>query len=214
MADPDGVTGQARFGINGANRLGVRVPELRRLARAHRRDHSLALELWRSGVHEARIMATMIDDPALVTKQQMERWLRDFGSWDLVDHACGNLFDRTPFAFDKALEWSAREAEFQKRAGFSLMATLAVHDKDARDGDFKPFLAAIQRESYDDRNFVRKAVNWALRQIGKRNPALNVAAIKTAERVQKQGTRAARWIAADALRELRSDAVQRKLQRG
>ena len=213
LADPAGVAGQARFGITGANRLGIGVTALRTIARAHRRDHALALDLWSSRVHEARILATLVDDPALVTTAQMEEWLGDFDSWDVVDAACGNLFDRTPYAFEKALEWSTREAEFQKRAGFSLMAGLAVHDKSASDAAFKPFLAAIAREAHDDRNFVRKAVNWALRQIGKRNPVLNVAAIKTAETVRKQDTRAARWIANDALRELRSDAVQRKLRR-
>ena len=211
LADPADVAGQARFGITGANRLGIRVTELRRIARAHRRDHALAGELWRSGIHEARILATLVEDPALVTPAQMERWLHDLDSWDLVDHACGNVFDRTPHAHDKALEWSARKPEFQKRAGFSLMAALAVHDKAARNTVFTPFLKAIAREACDERNFVRKAVNWALRQIGKRNAALNAAAIREAEAIKKQDSKAARWIANDALRELRSDSVQKKL---
>ncbi len=211
LADPAGVAGQARFGITGANRLGIRVTDLRRIARAHRRDHQLAAELWRSGIHEARILATLVDDPKKVTERQMERWVKDFDSWDIVDGACGNLFDLTPFAVAKALEWSERKQEFQKRAGFALMAYVAVHDKKAPDETFAPFLAAIVREADDDRNFVRKAVNWALRQIGKRNRAMNAAALETAEAVRARGTRAARWIAADALRELRSDAVQKKL---
>ena len=211
LADPAGVEGQARFGITGANRLGVRVADLRRLARGHRRDHALAVELWLSGIHEARILATLVDDPAAVTKTQMERWVRDFDSWDIVDGACGNLFDQTPFAYDKALEWSRRKPEFQKRAGFALMAWLATHDKGAHDAAFRPFLAAIVREANDDRNFVRKAVNWALRCIGKRNQALNKAAIDTVRRVRALDTRAARWIAADALRELESPAVRAKL---
>ena len=143
LGDPAGIAGQARFGITGANRLGVRVTDLRRLARGHRRDHAVAAELWDSGVHEARILATLVDDPAKVTAAQMERWARDFDSWDVVDAACGNLFDKTPRASEKALEWSARTGEFQKRAGFALMASLAVHDKGARDDAFKPFLAAI-----------------------------------------------------------------------
>jgi 3-methyladenine DNA glycosylase AlkD len=213
LADPAGVEGQARFGITGANRLGVRVTDLRRLARGHRRDHPLAMELWSSGIHEARILATLVDDPAAVTKTQMERWVRDFDSWDIVDGACGNLFDQTPFAYDKALEWSGRKPEFQKRAGFALMAYIAVHDKSARDTAFKPFLGAIVREANDDRNFVRKAVNWALRQIGKRNQALHKEAIETALRVRALDTKAARWIAADALRELESAAVRAKVGR-
>ena len=211
LADPAGVTGQARFGVTGTNRLGVRVSDLRRLARGHRGDHVLAIELWNSGVHEARILATLVDDPARVTKKQMEQWVRDFDSWDVVDGACANLFDRTPHAYEKALEWSARAPEFQKRAGFALMAALAVHDRKASDVRFRPFLAAILREANDDRNFVRKAVNWALRQIGKRNAALNRMAIETAEAVRAQGTKPARWIASDALRELQSPAVCRKL---
>src|SRR5207244_7423305 len=150
----------------------------------HRGDHALAAALWASGVHEARILATLVDDPAKVGRTQMERWVRDFDSWDVVDAACGNLFDKTARAYETALEWSARAPEFQKRAGFSLMAALAVHDKAAPDARFRPFLAAVAREAGDDRNFVRKAVNWALRQIGKRNAALNRAAIQTAERVR------------------------------
>ena len=213
LADPAGVEGQARFGITGASRLGVRVTDLRRLARGHRRDHALALELWKTGIHEARILATLVDDPAAVTKAQLERWVREFDSWDIVDQACGNLFDKTSFAHDKALEWSARKPEFQKRAGFALMAYLAVHDKAARDAAFRPFLAAIVREANDERNFVRKAVNWALRQIGKRNLRLNLAAIETALVVRKLDTKAARWIAADALRELESPAVRAKVGR-
>ncbi|MGZ4211127.1 MAG: DNA alkylation repair protein [Actinomycetota bacterium] len=208
MEDPAGVAGQARFGITGANRLGVRVTHLRRLARPHRGNHALALALWDSGVHEARLLATLIDDPKRVTKGQMERWVKALDSWDLVDGACMNLFDKTPNAFDKALEWSARRPEFQKRAGFALMAALAVHDKRAPDASFRPFLAAIVREANDERNFVRKAVNWALRSIGKRNASLNAAAIRTAEKVRALGSRPARWIASDALRELTSEAVR------
>ena len=211
LADPEGVAGQARFGITGANRLGIRVTDLRRIARPHRRDHDLAAELWATGIHEARILATLVDDPKKVTVRQMEQWVRDFDSWDIVDGACGNLLDRTPFAMAKALEWSKRTAEFQKRAAFALMAYIAVHDKKAPDETFEPFLAAIEREAHDDRNFVRKAVNWALRQIGKRNEALNEHAIRTAESIKRQDTRSARWIANDALRELRSDAVRRKV---
>lgn len=214
VSDRSRLAGMARYGIATDKALGIAVPELRRLAKAIGRDHELAVELWGSEIHEARMLASMIDDPRQVTESQMEAWVHDFDSWDLCDQVCGNLFDRTTSAFRKAVEWSARDDEFVKRAGFALMASAAVHRKEVDDATFEVFLPIIRAEATDDRNYVKKAVNWALRQIGKRNPALNVAAIKTAERVQKQGTRAARWIAADALRELRSDAVQRKLQRG
>jgi 3-methyladenine DNA glycosylase AlkD len=195
----------ARFGIRPAHPLGISVTTLRRIARGLGRDHSLALSLWESGLHEARLLATMIDEPSLVTRAQMDRWARSFDSWDLCDQACMNLFDRTPFAWVMALRWSTRRAEFVKRAGFALMASLAVHDKEAADSAFEPFFVAIEREAGDDRNFVRKAVSWALRQIGKRNPELRRRAVEVAERVRSQGSRSARWIASDALRELGRD---------
>jgi 3-methyladenine DNA glycosylase AlkD len=213
LSDPANVEGQARFGITAANRLGVSLTQLRAIARKHKRDHALALALWDSGIHEARLLATLVDDPARVTVKQMERWLRDFDSWDTVDVACGNLFDRTPHAFAKAHEWAARTKEFQKRAGFTMMASLAVHARDAEDEDFEAFLPVIEREAHDGRNFVKKAVNWALRQIGKRNARLNRAAVAAAERIRAQGTRPARWIASDALRELTGDKVQAALRK-
>jgi 3-methyladenine DNA glycosylase AlkD len=212
-SNPDNVAGMARYGINSGNSYGVSMPELRRLGKTIGRDHALALELWSSGVHEARILAALVDDPAQVTEAQMESWVQDLDSWDVCDQLCSNLFDRTAFAYAKAMEWSARRPEFVKRAGFVLMAALAVHDKHAPDEAFLAFLPAIVREASDERNFVKKAVNWALRQIGKRNTALNQAAIETAETVRAQGTSTARWIAADALRELRSEAVQERLRR-
>lgn len=203
LENPSNVAGQRRFGITPTTRhLGVSIPVLRKLARAHRRDHALALALWDSGVHEGRILAAFVDDPAAVTRRQMDRWAADFDSWDVCDQVCGNLFDRTPFAIEKALAWSAREREFVKRAGFVLMAACAVHCKELDDAVFKNLLPIIERESDDDRNFVRKAVNWALRQIGKRNPALRRAAIAQARVIARRESRAARWIAADALREL------------
>ena len=201
MANPENAAGMARFGINPANTLGVSMPQLRALARG-RRDHQAALELWASGIHEARILAALVDDPALLTEAQMEDWVQDFDSWDVCDQVCMNLFDRNPLAYAKAIEWAGREAEFVKRAGFALMACLAWHDKGAADERFLEFLPVIQRESTDRRNFVKKAVNWALRQIGKRNPALNQAAIIAAREIQAVESPTARWIAADALREL------------
>ncbi len=214
MSNPHSVEGMARFGINSQNTLGVSVPAVRALAKEIGRDHNLAINLWKSGVHEARLLAGFIDEPTRVTESQAEKWARDFDSWDICDQVCSNLFDRTPFAVAKVKEWSRREEEFVKRAGFVLMAALAVHDKKADDKLFESFLPIIKRESTDERNFVRKAVNWALRQIGKRNPKLNRSAIRTAKEIQKLDGRAAKWVAADALRELEGPAVARKLAIG
>lgn len=203
----------ARFGIHAKKAYGVRIPELRKIAGQIGKDHSLANQLWSSGVQEARILASMIADPQKVTKIQMEKWAKDFDSWDLCDGCCGNLFDKTPFAYEKAMEWSSRKEEFVKRAGFSLMAYLAVHDKEAPDKKFLAFLAIIKHESRDERNFVKKAVNWALREIGKRNPSLNKKAIKAAEEIKLIDSRSARWIASDALREISGEAVQDRLRK-
>jgi len=203
--------GMARFGISTETALGISVTDLRKVGREIGRDHALALALWDTGIHEARILASIVDDPKAVTEEQMERWVADFDSWDLCDQCCGNLFEKTPFAFRKVVEWAAREAEFEKRAGFSLMAYIAVHRKKAPDADFLPFLEIIKREATDERNFVKKAVNWALRQIGKRNAWLNRAAIETAQEIAAMPSRSARWIAADALRELAGEAVQKRL---
>ena len=226
-ARPDGIEGLARFGIRTDTALGVPVPDLRRLAADVRRAvkddttgedarddqlHQIAADLWRSGVHEARTLAGMIDAPARVTPEQMEDWAADFDSWDVVDLVCSDLFDQTPFAYAKAREWAGREEEFVKRAGFCLMACLAVHDKEAPDAKLAAFFSLIEREAWDERNFVKKAVNWALRQIGKRNAELNRQAVACAERVLAQATRSARWTARDALRELRSDKVRKRLK--
>jgi 3-methyladenine DNA glycosylase AlkD len=192
----------ARFGINTRNSFGVGVTVLRGVAKKLGRDHQLALKLWDTGVREARILASLTADPSAITRGEMERWVRDLDSWDVCDGCCIDLFRKTPFAWDKALQWSARKPEFVKRAGFALMATLAVHDKAAGNQKFLDLLPVIERESSDDRNFVKKAVNWALRQIGKRNPALRKAALRSAQRLAKSETRSARWIGKDALREL------------
>jgi 3-methyladenine DNA glycosylase AlkD len=202
LADPDNVAGMARYGISPKGCLGVPMPVLRKMAKEIGRRHDLADELWQSGIHEARILAGLIDDPALVTDEQMERWVLDIDSWDICDQLCGNLFCRTVLALEKAVDWSGRPETFVKRAGFVLMAALAVHDKQADDAIFASFLPRIAREAGDDRNFVKKAVNWALRQIGKRNPSLNLLAVETARKIREMDARSARWIAADALREL------------
>jgi 3-methyladenine DNA glycosylase AlkD len=213
LSNPDAVAGMARFGINPKNTYGVSIPVLRKMAKQIGKNHLLAEKLWNSGIHEAQILAGMIDFPEMVTENQMESWVKDFDSWDVCDQCCSNLFDKTKFAHKKAIEWSKRREEFVKRAGFVLMATLAVHDKEAGDKEFLKFFPIIKREATDDRNFVKKAVNWALRQIGKRNLSLNKVAIQTAEEIQGIDSRAAKWIASDALRELISNAIKKKLRR-
>ena len=212
MASEENRAGMARYGIKTDDAFGVSVYELRRIARAYRRDHELALALWGTGNHEARVLASMVDDPAQVTQEQMESWAGDFDSWDVCDQVTSNLFDKTPFAYDKVAEWSGREGEWVKRAAFATAAALAVQDKKAADERFVPILALIRREAGDDRNFVKKAVNWALRNVGKRNAALNAEAVACAERIlaaagdgREPEARSARWIARDALRELNSD---------
>ncbi|MFH1404215.1 MAG: DNA alkylation repair protein [Candidatus Altiarchaeota archaeon] len=212
-ANPVNVEGMARFGINPENTLGVPIPALRRMAKEIGKDHGLAQSIWTSGIHEARILAGMIEDPGKVTERQMESWVSDFDSWDVCDQCCMNLFDKTVYAHGKAAEWSARREEFVKRAGFALMASLAVHDKKASDKDFEKFLPIIKRESGDERNFVKKAVNWALRQIGKRNASLNRKAVKTAGEIGGMDSKSARWIASDALRELTDDKVLERLRK-
>ena len=212
LANPENVAGMARYGINPQGTLGISIPILRQIAKQAGRDHSLAAHLWTSGVHEARILASLVDDPRLVTEPQMDSWVVDFDSWHVCDQVCGNLFDRTPFAYQKAIEWSGMGAEFVKRAGFVLMAELATHDKKASDEQFEQFFPMIVREASDERNFVKKAVNWALRGIGKRNLYLNRRAVETALEIQKNNSKAARWVAADALRELNNEKTLQRLQ--
>ena len=208
---PSAVAGMSRFGIQTGAALGVPIPQLRNLAKEAGTNHDLAQELWKTGIHEARILASMIDDPTKVSDEQMEKWAADCDSWDIVDGSCGNLFDKTKFAVSKAHEWSKRREEYVKRAGFVLMAELAVHDKKASDKIFLDFLPVIIREASDERNFVKKAVNWALRQIGKRNTFLNASAIKTCTEISKSDSRSAKWVAAGALRELTSAPVRKRL---
>jgi len=213
LGDPRNVEGMARYGIRTKKAFGVSAPHLRQLAKELRKDHDLADQLWRTGVHDARVLAALIDDPALVTPRQMDRWAKDFDTWAVCDSACGCLFDKTPYAWDKAVEWIEREEEYVRRAGFVLMAALAVHDKKAPNERFEAFLSLIESHATDERNFVKKAVNWALRQIGKRNLHLNGLAIRAGERIRRIDSKAARWIAADALRELTSDKVRQRLKK-
>jgi len=194
--------GMKRFGIVDEFALGIPLPELRKIAKLIKTDHALALDLWKTKIHEALLLASMIADPKQLTEGQADSWVHDLYSWDVCDQLCGNLLDRTSYALDKAREYSTSEKEFVKRAGFVLMAEFAVHNKKAPDEAFRPFFAIIEREAWDDRNFVKKAVNWALRQIGKRNENLRVESMETARRILVQNTKSARWIATDALNEL------------
>jgi len=203
-ANPKNVAGMARYGISSTGTLGVPVAEIRRLARQAGRSHSLAAELWASGIHEARILATIVDEPSRVTRRQMNQWARDFDSWDVCDQACQNLFRYTPLAWAMAAEWAGARGEFVRRAAFALMAGLAVKAKHVQDEDFEALLPLIAGAATDERNLVKKAVNWALRGIGKRNPHLRRAAIAAAEKIHAIDSPAAHWIASDALRELRA----------
>ena len=213
VAKPDNLEEMARYGIPIEQRLCISVPDLRKLAKEIGKDHKLAMDLWRTGIGEARILATMIDDPDKLTEEQMEDWVKDINSWDVCDQVCMNLFGKNQLAWKKILDWSEREEEFVKRTAFSLIACLAWHDKKAADEEFLELLSIIVREAVDERNFVKKAVNWALRNIGKRNISLNKAAINTAKEIQRLDSRAARWIASDAIRELESDAIQNRLRK-
>jgi 3-methyladenine DNA glycosylase AlkD len=212
-AQPEQLKGMAKYGMTVEQRLGVSVPDMRKLAKEIGRDHKLALDLWRTGITEARIVAAMIDDPAKLTEEQMEDWVKGINSWDVCDQVCMNLFEKNQLAWKKIINWSEREEEFVKRTAFSLIACLAWHDKKASDEKFIELLPVIIRGATDERNFVKKAVNWALRNIGKRNLNLNRAAINAAKEIQRLDSKAARWVASDTLRELESDAIQSRLRR-
>lgn len=205
------VLGMERFGIVTRNAYGVPIPILRALAREYRMDHELAQALWRSGVHESHLLAALIDDPNKVDREQMEEWVSEFYSWDVCDGVVSNLFDRTTQAWSVIPDWCRRAAEYERRAGFVMIAALATHDKRASDERFLEVLPLTVEGADDERKMVMKAVNWAVRGVGKRNAALNEAALETAERIKSLGTRPARWIAADAIRELKSEAVRRRL---
>ncbi|OGO07294.1 MAG: DNA alkylation repair protein [Chloroflexi bacterium RBG_13_57_8] len=209
-ANPANAAGMARYGISTANTLGISIYTLRKIAKELEKDHEVALKLWDSGIHEARILASFIEEPEKVTGAQMERWVKDFDSWDVVDQASA-LISKTPFVLEKISAWAGRDEVFVKRAAFSLIAELAWYEKEMSDGDFEPLLELIKKAATDDRNFVKKAVNWALRNIGKRNKALNRRAIEVAREIQKMDSKAAHWIATDALRELTSDKVQERV---
>jgi 3-methyladenine DNA glycosylase AlkD len=211
QSNPKNVEGMKRFGISTKNTLGISVVALRGMAKGIGKDHDLAGRLWSSGIHEARILAPMIEEVGKVTAKQMDKWTGDFDSWDICDQCCGNLFDKTAYAYEKAVTWSRDDREFVRRAGYVMMAALSVHDKKAEDSRFIEFLLIIKRGATDERNFVKKAVNWALRQIGKRNKRLNKLAIEAAREIKAMDSVSARWIASDALRELTSEGVRGRL---
>jgi 3-methyladenine DNA glycosylase AlkD len=203
LRDPANVEGIARFGIVSTSAYGIPTPTIRAMARRLGKDQALAEELWATGVYDARVLASLVGDPMAISRSTMDKWTRDFDNWAVCDACCCDLFDRTPCVWQKIPKWAANKREFVRRAAFSTLAGAAVHDKKAENQRFLDGLALIEKYAFDDRNFVRKAVNWALRNIGKRNVELLPAAIACAERIREQGTRSARWIAADALREFR-----------
>jgi 3-methyladenine DNA glycosylase AlkD len=213
MSNPENVAGMARYGINPKNTYGVSIPVIRAMAKEIGRNHNLAMQLWNSGIHEARILASLVDDPKEVTEEQMEQWVKGFDSWDVCDQCIANLFAKTPFAYKKAVEWSSRKEEFVKRASFALMTRVVHPSKKTMVDQVAELLSIIKREAGDDRNFVKKAVNWALRHIGKQNLQYNKMALATAKEIQKLDSKSAKWIAADAIRELTSDAVQQRLHK-
>lgn len=211
----ENVAGMKRFGIVTKKAFGVSAPVLKTLAKEIKKQtenrHELALGLWETEIHEARIIAYLIDNPWEVSETQMDFWVEDFDNWAICDGTCGHLFCKTRFAYEKAFEWSKRDEEFVKRAGIVLIAWLAVHDKKASNEKIAGFLPVLETNSGDERNFIKKAVNWSLRQIGKRNLDLNKLAVETAERIKLQNTKPARWIASDALRELRNEKTLERL---
>jgi len=211
-AQPEQLEGMAKYGMTVEQRLGASVPDMRKLAKEIGRDHKLALDLWRTGIAEARIVAGMVGDPDKLTEEQMEDWVKGINSWDVCDQVCMNLFEKNHLAWKKIADWSEREEEFVKRTAFSLIACLAWHDKKASDDKFIALLPVIIRGAIDERNFVKKAVNWALRNIGKRNLNLNEAAINAAKEIQRLDSKTARWIASDAIRELESESIQKRLE--
>lgn len=205
--------GTARYAIAAPKVFGVSMATMQTLARELGRDHALADALWQTGWYEARMLAAFVDEPERVTAAQMDRWAGDFDNWAICDTLCFKLFDRTPHAWRKIHQWSNRREEFVKRAAFALLASVALHDKKAPDEPFLESLVLIERAAEDERNFVKKGVSWALRAVGRRNQALNAAAIATARRLAASEAPAPRWVGKDALRELTGVVVQRQLEK-
>jgi 3-methyladenine DNA glycosylase AlkD len=213
LSNPEAVKGMARYGINSKKNLGISIYKLREIAKEIGKDHAIALKLWNSGIHDARLLACFIDKPLEVTGAQMDSWAHDFDSWDICDQACTSLFDLTPLAWSKVFEWAEQPNEFVKRGAFSLIAGLTVHDKIASDEQFEQFIPLIKKHSLDERNYVKKAVNWAIRNIGKRNKNLNMKMIKLSKELLENDSKTAKWIASDALRELTNIKIQKRIKR-
>lgn len=211
LGRPEQLEGMARYGLKGESRLGVSMPDIRRLAKENGKDHQLALELWDSHIPDAMILAALVADPARTSKEQAERWIMDVGSWDVCDQLCMNLLDKTPFVDELIFEWSTRKEEFVKRAAFALIASVGCHDKHAPDERFRTYLPVISHGASDGRNMVKKAVSWALRTIGKRNTTLYTDALETAYKIKNMEGAGARWVASDVIRELESDAVKKRM---
>ena len=209
-ANPDNLEGMARFGISTANRLGNSIPDLRGLAKEIGKNHKLALELWKEGIDETRILASMIGEGDKLTEEQADKWASDFNSWDVCDQVCMNLFEKLPFIERKIKEWPKREEEFVKRAAFATLACIAVHDKEKKDNEFIKFFKIIKKSSTDERNYVKKAVSWALRNIGKRNKNLNKEVVKFAKELEKSNLKSAKWIARDTLRDIQREKVMKR----
>jgi 3-methyladenine DNA glycosylase AlkD len=209
-ANPDNLEGMARYGISTGNRLGNPIPEMRKLAKEIGKNHKLAGELWAEGFAETKILASMIGEANKLTEEQVEKWVADFDSWDVCDQVCMNLFEKMPFVQKKIKEWSKRKEEFVKRAAFSLIACIAVHDKKITDDELTKFFPVIKNAAMDERNYVSKAVSWALRNIGKRNKNLNKEAIKFAKELESTDSKSARWIAKDTLKDIQREKVKKK----
>ena len=212
-AEPDFILKMQHFGVDTSNALGVRVPNIRKIAKQIGKNHPLAIELWKTNIHEARFVASMIADYRLFTEALFDTWVVDFNSWDMCDQACFNVLDKVPFAMNKIPVYATDEREFVKRTAFTLIAGMAIHNKKEDDAFFLPFLPIIEQQAYDERNFVKKAVNWALRQIGKRSEVLRLRALETAYRIEQQPSKAAKWIAKDAIRELTDEKIINNVNR-
>jgi 3-methyladenine DNA glycosylase AlkD len=208
----DQLEGMSRYGINIDNRLGVSIPDIRRIAKEFGKNHKVALELWKTGIADAKITAALIDEVEKVTIKQMDEWVKDFNSWDICDQVCMNLFDKTIYAWDKVVEWSNRDEEFVKRAAFSLLACLAWHDKNASNERFIEFFPIIKSNINDNRNYVKKAISWSLRHIGKRNLELHKIVLNFSDEIKKLESKNARWIASDVIRDLNSISTKKRLK--
>jgi 3-methyladenine DNA glycosylase AlkD len=212
LSRPEAVQKMEHFGIKTINAYGIYIPELRLMAKSIKINHDLAMQLWKMPIHETKLLATMIADAKQVTPEMADELVNDFYSWDICDQCVGNLIEDAYFAYDKAIEWAKREEEFVRRAGFVTMARLAVSDKRAQDSKFEDFFPILLEKSNDGRNFVKKAVNWAIRQIGKRNLALNSKTIDLCYKIYETGDKTACWIASDAIKELKEGKMVKRRQ--